>query len=99
MYLLVVSAEESDKFNIARFLVILQARAPGAVVQIVLTKTDKLKTSFFALKPSPELIMKKKEWILEEVQKFKDNNRNSENDHKSTPLNAIRMLRSVLMNL
>ena len=65
LYLLVVSAEEvheaddeSKKHNFLRFLEILQARAPGAVIQIILTKTDLL--------TNPE---KKAAWVLDAVNK------------------------------
>uniref|UniRef100_A0A7S3VED0 Roc domain-containing protein n=1 Tax=Chaetoceros debilis TaxID=122233 RepID=A0A7S3VED0_9STRA len=78
-YVLLVNAEEEDPFNITRFLVILQARAPGAVVQIVLSKTDLLNSS--------SEIESKKDWIHKHVQKFQKYNSKNDTEHKSAPLN------------
>jgi hypothetical protein len=63
MYILVVSAAnavENKKYQaIIRFLVSLQAIAPRAVVQIVLTKTD--------LVPDPEERARRAKWVLNVV--------------------------------
>mmetsp|Transcript_18173 Transcript_18173/g.27573 ORF Transcript_18173/g.27573 Transcript_18173/m.27573 type:complete len:531 (-) Transcript_18173:776-2368(-) len=42
LYFLCINAEEPDMTKFVRFLVMLQARAPGAVVQVVLTKIDRV---------------------------------------------------------
>ncbi|GAG08453.1 unnamed protein product, partial [marine sediment metagenome] len=63
MYILVVSAAnafEDKKYQaIIRFLVSLQAIAPRAVVQIVLTKTDRV--------ADPKEISKRAKWVLNVV--------------------------------
>ena len=63
MYILVVSAAnavENKKYQaIIRFLVSLQAIAPRAVVQIVLTKTDRV--------ADPKEISKRAKWVLNVV--------------------------------
>ena len=61
LYLLAVEANETDPQKFLRLLVLFQARAPNAVVQIVLTKTD--------LVPNPE---EKAKWVLNAVNKHND---------------------------
>ena len=63
LFLLVVPADKAVQENyeqvVGRFLVLLQTRAPGAVVQLILSKTDLL--------DDEDNVEEKREWLLESV--------------------------------
>ena len=68
LFLLIVPANHArdDDYEqvVGRFLVLLQTRAPGAVVQLILSKTDLLN--------GEDEIEEKREWLLEKVNETMD---------------------------